>query len=103
MVPSNFAPLDDLASTYMRHLVDRVRRGDGAASNELLHRAGARLEELLVAGRERLISPFPAEVGRAAEDPQLALRGERTVLHPVVDKRTGRGPGGRGSSRPAPA
>jgi RNA polymerase sigma-70 factor (ECF subfamily) len=62
MVPSNFAPLDDLDSTYMRHLVDRVRRGDGAASNELLHRAGARLEELA----RIMLRQFPA-VGRYEE------------------------------------
>jgi RNA polymerase sigma-70 factor (ECF subfamily) len=62
MVPSELSPLDDLASTYMRHLVDRVRRGDGEASNELLQRAGARLEELA----RSMLGKFPS-VGRFEE------------------------------------
>jgi RNA polymerase sigma-70 factor (ECF subfamily) len=46
MTSSPVFPPDDLGSTYMRDLVDRVRLGDGSASNELLSRARARLEGL---------------------------------------------------------
>jgi RNA polymerase sigma-70 factor (ECF subfamily) len=46
MIFSDQSAPDDLPSTYLRHLVDRLRAGDEAASNELLRRAGDRLEGL---------------------------------------------------------
>ena len=38
--------MDDLRTTQLRELIDRLQRGDAAALDELLRRASARLERL---------------------------------------------------------
>jgi RNA polymerase sigma factor (sigma-70 family) len=46
MRPADSSAHDDLHTTCLRQLVDRLQHGDDAASDELLRRAGARLEQL---------------------------------------------------------
>jgi RNA polymerase sigma-70 factor (ECF subfamily) len=80
MVSSHIPPPDELGSTYMRDLVDGVRRGDEAASNELLRRAGARLEALA----QLMLRRYPS-VGRYEESCDV-LQGASLRLLRALEK-----------------
>jgi RNA polymerase sigma factor (sigma-70 family) len=66
----------------MRDLVDRVRRGDGTASNELMRRAGARLEGLA----QLMIRQFPS-VGRFEETGDVLQGASMRLLRALKEVR----------------